>query len=71
MADDTTLRHIAVIMDGNGRWAQKKGLPRVAGHRKGAEVVKEITRAAGELGVEFLTLYAFSTENWKRAQDEV
>jgi len=71
VADDTTLRHIAVIMDGNGRWAQKKGLPRVAGHRKGAEVVKEITRAAGELGVEFLTLYAFSTENWKRSQDEV
>ncbi len=73
MADqsDTTLRHIAVIMDGNGRWAQKRGLPRVAGHRKGAEVVKEITKAAGELGIEFLTLYAFSTENWKRSPDEV
>lgn len=68
---DSKLRHIAVIMDGNGRWAQKRGLPRIAGHRKGAEVVKEITKAAGELGVEFLTLYAFSTENWKRSAEEV
>ncbi len=65
------LRHVALIMDGNGRWAQKRGLPRVMGHRKGAEVVKEITRAAGELGIEFLTLYAFSTENWNRSPDEV
>ena len=69
--DENKLRHLAIIMDGNGRWAAKRGLPRSMGHRKGAEVVKEITRAAGELGIEFLTLYAFSTENWKRSEDEV
>ena len=63
--------HIAVIMDGNGRWAARRGLPRSMGHRKGAEVVKEITRAAGELGIKYLTLYAFSTENWNRSEDEV
>ena len=66
-----TLRHIAIIMDGNGRWAKKRGLPRSVGHKKGAEVVKEITRAAGELGVKYLTLYAFSTENWQRDPEEV
>lgn len=69
--DENKLRHLAIIMDGNGRWATKRGLPRSMGHRKGAEVVKEITRAAGELGIKFLTLYAFSTENWKRSEDEV
>ena len=69
--DENKLRHLAIIMDGNGRWATKRGLPRSMGHKKGAEVVKEITRAAGELGVEFLTLYAFSTENWNRSEDEV
>ena len=58
-------------MDGNGRWATKRGPPRSMGHKKGAETVKEITRAAGELGVKYLTLYAFSTENWKRPKDEV
>ncbi len=58
-------------MDGNGRWAQRKGLPRSVGHKKGAETVKEITRAAGELGIKYLTLYAFSTENWQRSDDEV
>ena len=58
-------------MDGNGRWAARRGLPRSMGHRKGAEVVKEITRAAGELGIKYLTLYAFSTENWNRSEDEV
>ncbi|MBP3515528.1 MAG: isoprenyl transferase [Proteobacteria bacterium] len=58
-------------MDGNGRWAKKRGLPRSVGHKKGAEVVKEITRAAGELGVKYLTLYAFSTENWQRDPEEV
>lgn len=63
--------HIAIIMDGNGRWAQKRGLPRVAGHKKGMEVVKEITKAASDLGVKVLTLYAFSTENWKRPEGEV
>lgn len=65
------LRHLAVIMDGNGRWAQKRGLPRSVGHKKGAEVVKEITRAAGELGIKYLTLYAFSTENWSRGAEEI
>ena len=70
--DKTRLpKHIAIIMDGNGRWAARRGLPRSMGHRKGAEVVKEITRAAGELGIKYLTLYAFSTENWNRSEDEV
>ncbi len=63
--------HIAIIMDGNGRWAQKRHLPRVAGHKQGMENVKEITRAASNLGVKVLTLYAFSTENWKRPESEV
>ncbi len=72
MTDSTNkLHHIAIIMDGNGRWAKKRGLPRSVGHKKGAEVVKEITRAAGELGVKYLTLYAFSTENWQRDPEEV
>lgn len=72
MTDSTNkLQHIAIIMDGNGRWAKKRGLPRSVGHKKGAEVVKEITRAAGELGVKYLTLYAFSTENWQRNPEEV
>ena len=65
------LRHIAIIMDGNGRWAQKHGLPRNVGHQKGAETVLEIARAAKEMGVKYLTLYAFSTENWKRSPEEV
>lgn len=65
------LEHIAVIMDGNGRWAAKRGLPRNAGHKKGAEVIIEVAKAAKELGVKFLTLYAFSTENWKRSREEV
>ncbi|GED48476.1 isoprenyl transferase [Carnobacterium maltaromaticum] len=63
--------HIAIIMDGNGRWAQKKFLPRVAGHREGMNTVKKITKHANKLGVKVLTLYAFSTENWKRPTDEV
>ena len=65
------LNHIAVIMDGNGRWATKRGLPRTAGHKKGAEVVVQIAKAAKEFGVKYLTLYAFSTENWKRSPEEV
>lgn len=69
--DENKLDHIAIIMDGNGRWAKKRGLPRSMGHKKGAEVVKKITKAAGDIGVKFLTLYAFSTENWKRDADEV
>jgi len=63
--------HIAIIMDGNGRWAKRKGLPRVAGHRKGVESVRKAVRLCGELGVKYLTLYTFSTENWKRPKDEV
>ncbi|WP_010269472.1 isoprenyl transferase [Paenibacillus senegalensis] len=64
-------QHVAVIMDGNGRWASKRGLPRVAGHHSGMKNVKKITIAADELGIKILTLYAFSTENWKRPKDEV
>jgi undecaprenyl diphosphate synthase len=64
-------RHIAIIMDGNGRWATQRGLPRLVGHRKGAERVKEIVRCAPDLGIRWLTIYAFSTENWKRSTEEV
>ncbi|QSH40388.1 isoprenyl transferase [Lentisphaerota bacterium ZTH] len=65
------LRHVAIIMDGNGRWAKKRGLPHLEGHRKGAEAVQTAIETAQELGLEYLTLYAFSTENWSRPQDEV
>ncbi len=64
-------RHIAIIMDGNGRWARERGLPRTEGHRRGADSVRRVVEACGELGVEFLTLYAFSAENWKRPKREV
>jgi len=64
-------RHVAIIMDGNGRWATKRGLPRVAGHHQGVKAVRETVRQAGELGIEFLTLYAFSSENWQRPETEV
>jgi undecaprenyl diphosphate synthase len=64
-------RHVAIIMDGNGRWATKRGLPRVAGHRAGAEAVRTTLKAAAKLGVEVLTLYAFSSENWRRSEEEV
>mgnify|MGYP004715574893 FL=1 len=64
-------RHIAIIMDGNGRWAKKRGLPRTAGHKVGAEVFRDIATYCQELGIECLTIYAFSTENWKRPKDEV
>jgi len=63
--------HIAVIMDGNGRWAQHRGLPRIAGHNEGVESVRDTVEACGQLGVKYLTLYAFSIENWKRPDDEV
>ncbi|MBM3830603.1 MAG: isoprenyl transferase [Verrucomicrobia bacterium] len=63
--------HIAIIMDGNGRWAKTRGLPRVEGHRNGVESVRATVRACGELGVKYLTLYAFSVENWNRPKDEV
>ena len=64
-------RHVAIIMDGNGRWAKKRFLPRVAGHKAGVEAVRTIVRAAGEMGLEAMTLYAFSSENWKRPEEEV
>src|SRR2546430_209262 len=64
-------RHVAIIMDGNGRWAQARGLPRAAGHDAGTENIRRIVSAAVELGIEYLTLWAFSTENWKRPPDEV
>ena len=63
--------HVAIIMDGNGRWATDKGWPRLVGHRKGAERVKEIVRVAPDFGIKWLTIYAFSTENWKRSTEEV
>jgi undecaprenyl diphosphate synthase len=64
-------RHVAIIMDGNGRWATNRGLPRVAGHGEGVKAVRRVVRAAGELGIQFLTLYAFSSENWNRPHHEV
>jgi undecaprenyl diphosphate synthase len=63
--------HIAIIMDGNGRWAKQRGLPRAMGHRKGVEAVRETVRAAGEIGIRYLTLFAFSSENWRRPEAEV
>jgi undecaprenyl diphosphate synthase len=64
-------RHVAVIMDGNGRWAKSRNLPRIAGHRKGAEAVRELVRSCTELNIPFVTIYAFSSENWKRSPAEV
>ncbi|MDH4284343.1 MAG: isoprenyl transferase [Gallionellaceae bacterium] len=64
-------RHIAIIMDGNGRWAKQRFLPRVAGHQRGVETVRDVVRACRELGIEYLTLFAFSSENWRRPADEV
>ena len=63
--------HVAIIMDGNGRWARARGLPRVAGHREGAEAISRALRAAGEMGISYLTLFGFSSENWKRPADEI
>lgn len=68
---DKLPKHVAIIMDGNGRWAKKRFLPRTAGHKEGMERVKEIVEAASNLGIKYLTLYAFSTENWKRPKEEV
>lgn len=65
------IRHVAIIMDGNGRWAKQRGLPRTEGHKRGVETVRDIIEAAREIELEFLTLYAFSAENWKRPKDEV
>lgn len=70
--DPTRLpRHIGIIMDGNGRWAKKRGLPRTFGHREGAKVFRKIVEYCGDIGLEYLTVYAFSTENWSRPKDEV
>lgn len=70
-AERPQLNHIAIIMDGNGRWAKKRGLPRTAGHAAGAEAFRRIANYGKTLGIRYLTVYAFSTENWKRSQDEV
>jgi undecaprenyl diphosphate synthase len=64
-------RHVAIIMDGNGRWAAARGLPRVEGHRRGVEAVRRVVRAAGELGIEIITIFSFSAENWTRPPDEI
>lgn len=64
-------KHVGIIMDGNGRWAKKRGLPRKAGHTEGARTFRKITRYCSEIGIKYLTVYAFSTENWKRPEDEV
>ncbi|TDB39941.1 MAG: isoprenyl transferase [Actinobacteria bacterium] len=71
LRSDDVPRHVAIIMDGNGRWAAKRGLPRVAGHRAGVKAVRETLAAAIELGIEYLTVYSFSSENWSRPADEV
>ncbi len=71
MTNQDIPQHIAVIMDGNGRWAQSRGLPRIAGHREGAESLRAVLKACAEVGVKYLTVYAFSTENWRRPQEEV
>ena len=70
-AGKTVPRHVAIIMDGNGRWAQQRGLPRAAGHRAGAEAVRRALQAAADHGVEVLTIYAFSSENWRRSPEEI
>ncbi|KQV81362.1 isoprenyl transferase [Rhizobium sp. Root1220] len=67
----TVPEHVAIIMDGNGRWAKQRGLPRTMGHRKGVDVVRETVRAAGDVGIKYLTLFAFSSENWRRPETEV
>jgi undecaprenyl diphosphate synthase len=67
----STPQHIAIIMDGNGRWAKQRGLPRTAGHHQGVEACKRVVRAAGELGVKYITLFGFSSENWNRPADEI
>ena len=68
---ESAAKHVAIIMDGNGRWAKRRGLPRAMGHRKGVEAVRELVRSVESMGLECLTLYAFSSENWKRPEEEV
>jgi len=71
LTGESVPRHVAIIMDGNGRWAARRGLPRIVGHERGTDNIRRITVAAGELGIRYLTLWAFSTENWRRPADEV
>ncbi len=71
MSDETTPNHVAIIMDGNGRWAKQRKLPRTAGHREGVKATQEVIKASGEAGVKYLTLFAFSSENWNRPKTEV
>lgn len=71
LANGRIPQHIAIITDGNGRWAKRRGLPRAAGHKEGVNSVHDIVEACAQLGVKYLTLYTFSTENWKRPKDEV
>lgn len=71
ISEDNIPQHVAIIMDGNGRWAKRLGLPRIAGHQNGMKAVKRATIAADELGIKYLTMYAFSTENWTRPKEEV
>lgn len=66
-----TPRHVAIIMDGNGRWAAARGLPRAEGHRRGVEALRKVVRAAGELGISYLTIFSFSSENWTRPESEI
>jgi len=70
-SEPTRARHVAIIMDGNGRWAKKRHLPRAVGHKKGVDAVRKVVRAARHMGLDALTLYAFSTENWRRPEDEI
>jgi undecaprenyl diphosphate synthase len=71
LPDEAIPRHVAIIMDGNGRWAARRGLPRVAGHERGTDNIRRITFTAGEIGIRYLTLWAFSTENWRRPIEEI
>src|SRR5207245_10436419 len=71
IGDFAVPRHVAIIMDGNGRWAAQRGLPRVEGHRRGVEALRRTVRAAGDLGIDFLTIFSFSSENWSRPPAEV
>src|SRR3954468_428374 len=71
IGDFAVPRHVAIIMDGNGRWAAQRGLPRVEGHRRGVEALRRTVRAAGELGIDFLTIFSFSSENWSRPPSEI
>ena len=70
-AEPNRARHVAIIMDGNGRWAKKRALPRAMGHKRGVEAVRKLVRSVEEMGLDCLTLYAFSSENWKRPEEEV